>query len=434
VTDRGSHWTNTFLTVGRSGAGSFTVRNGAIVDTTGAAYIGTSTGAGTVTVSGAGSEWNLAVLEVGAGATSATSLSVQGGSVVNSGVTSLGFSSAATAAFGETSRFFTSTLCVGCAGSATLNMNSGAIGTSTAGLTIGLSRGVTGTMTVTGSGTSWINSSGAVLIGQQGTGTLNVENGALFSTSGDLVLANSGTGTLALSGGGELKDVNATIGAVSGSNGVATVSGAGSQWTSSGSLEIGVSGSGELTVQDHGTVKASDITIGKHGMVDAKGGTLHGKVVNHGTLDPLGAINLIGNYTQASDGTLLLDVAGTSTDLQGTLDVSGSSLFQGNVAIDFIDGFAPKKGDKFELIMSSGGADFKDANFVIEGLEAGFKWTDTVVNGDFTLTALNNGVSTSGTPEPGTLALTASAVLAALTAAVFRRRLYSNPFRKEAVD
>jgi hypothetical protein len=109
----------------------------------------------------------------------------------------------------------------------------------------------------------------------------------------------------------------------------------------------------------------------------------------------------------------------TPPGLFSQLDISGFGEFQGTIDLDFIDGFAPKTGDSFDLINAFGGADFTAANFQIGGLEPGFEYTDTFSDGQFDLVADNNAVST---PEPSS-ALLLVPVLAALFLVGLRKKL-----------
>jgi hypothetical protein len=72
------------------------------------------------------------------------------------------------------------------------------------------------------------------------------------------------------------------------------------------------------------------------------------------------------------------------------------------------------------LINVLGGADFSEARLEIGGLAPGFEYTDVFEDGAFTLTAQNDGVSTT-TPEPGSAWLL-GALLVFFTGA-FRNRL-----------
>lgn len=404
VTGTGSKWNTGFIEVGSGGNGALTIQNGGVVNSFnggGGGFIGAFGGNGIVTVSGAGSQWNLPFLEIGTGN---GSLAIQNGGVVNGGGTSIGTfsgSNGSATVSGVGSQLITSSVCVGCAGQGTLTLNSGGAGSSATGLTIGSSAGVTGTMTLTDAGTKWTNTSGTVVVGALGTGTLNVQNGAMFSNLGNLIVGQNGIGTMTITTGGQVSDVNATVGAVFGSTGNVLVD-AGT-WTNSGSLNIGINGTGVVTVEDNGSLSAGNTTVGSNGSL---------------IVDPA-VVDVFGNFTLLPNGVLQLDIGGITPDLFSQLDISGFGLFQGTVDFDFINGFAPTTGESFDLINALG-ADFSAANFKIDGLEPGFVYTDTFANGSFDLVAQNDGVSTTATPEPSSLWLLASA-LVILSVAVWRK-------------
>lgn len=404
VTGAGSQWNTTFLELGIGGPGTLTIASGGVVNSInggGGGVIGTFGGTGAVTVTGTGSQWNLPFLEVGTGD---GMLTIQNAGVVNSGGTSIGTftgSNGTATVSGIGSQWITSSLCVGCSGPGALTAGSGAAGVGP--LDIGVAAGVSGTATLTDTGTSWTASGGQVTVGDAGIGTLTVENGAV------------------------LTDSVGVIGNQVGSTGTVLVTGAGSTWNNTANLNVGINGTGTLTVQNGGLVTAGTllnpgtIDIGTHGMVDAKGGTLQGNIVDDGVLDPLGTASIIGDFTLNPDGSLSLDVAGTGSGQYGVLAVSDQGTFDGTLSLDFIDGFAPLKGDTFVFIDDSGVANFNFVATDILGLEPGFQYSENFANGQFTLTALNNGISTNGTPEPATILLLASGLAGVLWYAPGRR-------------
>jgi hypothetical protein len=75
-----------------------------------------------------------------------------------------------------------------------------------------------------------------------------------------------------------------------------------------------------------------------------------------------------------------------------------------------MNGFAPKKGDVFDLINITGSLDFSKNTIDIEGLEPGFDYSVDFSNGEFILTALNDGVPV---PEPATLLVVIPGLLGA---------------------
>jgi fibronectin-binding autotransporter adhesin len=121
--------------------------------------------------------------------------------------------------------------------------------------------GANATLTVTGAGSSW-SVAGITNVGNSGTGTLNVANGGAVTVTNALGLAFGGvggSGTLNVTGGGTLTTSSANV-----RNGTANVSGAGSLWNT-GSLTIGSNSglNGVLNVQAGGVVTAAgNISIG----------------------------------------------------------------------------------------------------------------------------------------------------------------------------
>jgi T5SS/PEP-CTERM-associated repeat protein len=65
---------------------------------------------------------------------------------------------------------------------------------------------------------------------------------------GNLTVGEASIGTLSIEAGGTVNDTSAFLGDLTGSNGTATVTGAGSTWTHSTHLRVGNSGTGALTI------------------------------------------------------------------------------------------------------------------------------------------------------------------------------------------
>jgi T5SS/PEP-CTERM-associated repeat protein len=256
-----------------------------------------------------------------------------------------------------------------------------------------ITTGGSGHNTLTIGGTLTNNNGGLLLGGPGDMATIggDVNNNGSFQVlgsgstatiGGDLSVGiGGGTGSLAIMNGASVTNQNGFVGSGAGSSGTAVVSGNGSSWLNLGNLSVGINGgSGLLTVNNGGTVTAQVLTIGTLGEVDAKGGTLmYTSLLNSGILDPVGTATLIGNsLTVFPQGRVL----------------------SGLTVIDFMNGFAPKKGDMFDLINITGSFDFSKNTIDIEGLQPGFEYSIDFANGEFTLTALNDGVPL---PEPATL-------------------------------
>lgn len=364
---------NTFF-VGYGGTGTVTVSSGSLT-TAGALLAHNSGSAGSVTVSGSGSDWsNTGTLTVGAAGIGSLDINTAGG-VANTGETVIGHQSS-----GGTSTIVvdglnssltsTDTLFVGNGGAATLTVSDNATVTS-GGSVIG--RHSTSSATVTGSGSKW--TTGALQIGGDasdpsgvaGDGTLTVSTGGeVLSTSaglgnalgtsgaatvtgsdskwtinsGTLAVGLNGTGSLTISDGGAVTGIHTTIGGNSGGTGDATVTGSGSTLTNTGNLYVGNDGDGTLTVEDGGTV------ISDAGYVGTQNGSNSSATVrgSGSTWDMASAF--IAGYDNGSSATVTISEGGTINALQGSLgDLAGSAgsmtvTGSGSTWSAFVDGSA----------------------------------------------------------------------------------------------
>ncbi|TPQ36843.1 autotransporter domain-containing protein [Bradyrhizobium guangdongense] len=97
--------------------------------------------------------------------------------------------------------------------------------------------------------------------------------GSTWTNSSDLTVGVSGTGTLTIRNGGSVSDASGFIGNFPLSTGsTVTVDGAGSTWTNSSNLVVGIGGAGTLTVQNGGSVSAPNVSIA---LVAGSTGTLN---------------------------------------------------------------------------------------------------------------------------------------------------------------
>jgi fibronectin-binding autotransporter adhesin len=179
-------------------------------------------------------------------------------------------------------------LTVGGQGSGTLDILDGGVVTDSGGV-VGYAAGGTGSVTVSGHG-SWWNNLGDVVIGQSGDGTLDI-------------LA-----------GGRVSSASGYVGASPGSVGVVTVSGDDGQgnastWTQQNDLNVGYEGSGTLNVAHGGRVVTTGrINIGTYGQGEIA-------ISDGATVSSHEAIVGIGGYGEA-----LLTSAGSWT-MTGQLTV-----------------------------------------------------------------------------------------------------------------
>jgi outer membrane autotransporter protein len=156
---------------------------------------------------------------------------------------------------------------------------------------VGVLAGSNGTVTVTGAGSTW--STGFLRVGDRGTGRLIILDGGVVNSlagvagvaagsqgsvtvtgpgsiwnngpgNGGLDIGFIGTGTLQIAAGGNVINttaVAANIGRIVGSQGTVTVTGPGSIWSNTSGVNIGLSGTGTLTIADGGVVTAPSVVI-----------------------------------------------------------------------------------------------------------------------------------------------------------------------------
>ena len=316
VTGAGSTWsTSGELTIGNAGAGTLIIESGGEVSNTDG-YIGRqASSAGMVNVAGTESTWtNSGNVHVGYGLNSTgNTLSIgDGGSVSNNAAfiaTSIGSSGTATVT-GIGSTWANEQLIVGNLGHGTLLVeNGGHVSSNFSGIASGSGSSLSvGDAIVTGTGSVW-NANGTFVIGGLGMATLSIEAdgqvatnqsgiigsgasstgivtvtgiGSAWSISGSLDVGSSGRGTLNIQNGAAVSNMHASIARNAGSNGNVTVSGAGSTWSNSGRLGVGgnvvvgaAGGTGTLNIGPGGTVNANiDVVVFPQGLVQLQGGTL----------------------------------------------------------------------------------------------------------------------------------------------------------------
>ena len=322
VNGTGSQWNLSQLFVGIVGNGTLNVQAGGTVTNVNG-YISTYSGStGAATVTGAGSKWiNQYDLELGG-----DGFGGDGGvgmlTVSNSGKVQVGRDSFT---LGGTAEMVISDP----SGSGNLVVRHGSTITNSGPATIGASSSNAGTATVTGSGSQW-NNSGELLVGLSGNGTLNVQTG------------------------GKVTNTTAYVGANFGSTGQVTVTGADSKWIMTGDLYLALNGNAVLNVADGGVVEVGGLlSVGSLGTLQGNG-DVGGYVSNGGLVAPgnsAGALTIFGSYTQASVGTLQIELGGTTTGTEyDQLRVGGPASLDGTLNVSLINGFNPQSGFSFDIL------------------------------------------------------------------------------------
>ena len=196
------------------------------------------------------------------------------------------------------------------------------------------------------------------------TGAMLVEQGAIISAP----LTNQGTLTLVdnvVASGGLTNAAGATL-ALGSADITGGLSNAGTvnvgPGNSSVSLLGGPSGgnSGALHIGNGATLTVnSAVTNAATGLIDGTGTLALGNatLTNHGTVAPggdgaAGTLSVTGNYLQASDGRLSIDLGGTGAGQADLLAVSGTAVLGGRLAATLLPGYTP--GEDIVPVLSFG--------------------------------------------------------------------------------
>ncbi|EKF16838.1 autotransporter outer membrane beta-barrel domain-containing protein [Nitratireductor pacificus] len=168
----------------------------------------------------------------------------------------------------------------------TLRLRNGAKVTSQQGF-IGNAALINGFADLRGNNTKWVNTND-LSVGEKGIGVLFIVDGATVENSDGyvgsaagaqgrvsvggtnakwinaqtLTIAYEGVGSLAINSGGAVSNTDGYVGSEAGSDGSVYVSHAGSTWTNSQNLYLGDEGKGRLTVESEGVVSAASIYLG----------------------------------------------------------------------------------------------------------------------------------------------------------------------------
>jgi fibronectin-binding autotransporter adhesin len=287
------------IDIGFSGQGNVLITNGGHLNTGTGALQGPAGKTSSVTVTGAGSQWNLANgLTVGTAGTASLTVGA-GGTVTQTGAgtdtVGSAFTGVGTVAVGGASAHLAlggSTLVLGGDGAGNLNVTSG-------GLVDGLNQVVLGKNFNTSVGHVTVSGAGASLV-----------------VANNLELGEAGIGTMAISAGGHVTSGAADIGELSGSNGTVTVDGAGSLWAVSGSLFDGRSGAGSLSITNGAHVTSVNGGVS----ASSNGGSL--------TIDGAGSSWVMTQDMSGSGGPAIINITagGILSDRNAVVATSSNSV------------------------------------------------------------------------------------------------------------
>jgi fibronectin-binding autotransporter adhesin len=357
-TDHPSPWNvDNGLSIGPSGTGELDVISGGDVTANNCSttFLGFNAGGkGTLKVDGAGSTFNTGSCGMIAGWAGQGVVQITNGGVMTTGPNPSGnflasnVGSVGTVTIdGAGSQWNFTGLGTG-SGQGTINVTNGGLlnHTNCVNITIGSGSAGKGTINVSGAGSHWANGGGVcgAFIGGDGEGTINVSSGGLVDgliqivlgentasskgtltvnggtlTTSGLIAGEFGIGIVSVSGGGVLTTTTSSdLADQTGSNATGTVDGAGSKWlTPSGSMLVARSGVASLTVTNGGVVASST------GGVSGSGA--NGTVLISGAGSAWNVTNAFGVGASNAISTITVNSGGVLTDGSGTLGGGSNS-------------------------------------------------------------------------------------------------------------
>ncbi|AZE03676.1 autotransporter domain-containing protein [Pseudomonas chlororaphis] len=302
--DNGTLSTDKTLIVGGADNGVLDVKNGGQVNSQDSIIAADPGSTGTASVDGAGSLWKtLGDMTVGQSGNGSLSLT-NGAKVQTAGNTVIAAQKGSSGKVSVDNGTLSTdkTLIVGGAGNGVLEVKNGGQVNSQDSI-IAADLGSTGSASLDGAGSLW-KSLGDMIVGQSGNGSLSLTNGAKVQTAGNTVIAakkgssgtvsvdngmlstdktlivgGAGNGVLDVKNGGQVNSQDSIIAADLGSNGSASLDGAGSLWKSLGDMIVGQSGNGSLSLTNGAKVQNGGNTVlgaqkGSNGSVSVDNGTL----------------------------------------------------------------------------------------------------------------------------------------------------------------
>ncbi len=223
-----------------------------------------------------------------------------------------------------------------------------------AGLSLGLAPTDQTISTATLANTGSILASGIPgLISQDGGGLITQDGGSLITQDGGTLISEHGGGVISNDGGSLVAQGGGNLVAQGGGN--FDVSG-GTAADSSGKVKAATAASGFIQTAGETDMNLIRIT----GPVTVNGGVLSGSgviagdlTVNGGYIAPghsAGLVAVTGNYTQGTQGTLIIENGGPNPNQFDQLQVGGTATLGGNLDVRTINGYQPSSADTFNPI------------------------------------------------------------------------------------
>ena len=466
VRNTGTHWeASGRLTVGGAGTGRLKVDLGGTLSTT-EARLGGGSAAGVATISGEGSRWDSGDVTVGFSSEGTFSI-LDGGVVnsqdvkIGLGPINSGLSSAVVQGVnssGNPSTWLVTTgLSVGVNDAGTLEILGGGIVKASPQL---MNIGDLGRVHVGGVGPantrSTLEAKGCSMDG--GDAFLTIDGGGLVKFSDQVQIGGAGRGTVTVTGrapnSGPRSELFFTapdeefhVGFVSGTVGILNIIDSGAVFVSCSAMNIGSvnsgtglvivgttdpaapasslsvtgnlnvggnpfaavdAGAGVLVIVDGTVLVNGNVAVRDSGTIQGRGLlTVTGRLTNFGVITPglsPGILTLAGDFEQDATGAVIAEIAGPTPGTQhDQFIVTGSATMGGRLVLQFMNGYAPKTGEHFDVLKMTGATTGDFATIDVLGLAPGAQFQTALSNGVFTATAMND---TAALPTVGIRAVT----------------------------
>ncbi|MGX5776916.1 autotransporter-associated beta strand repeat-containing protein [Methylorubrum zatmanii] len=302
--------------------------------------------------------------------------------------------------------------------------------------TAGLEKVGAGTLTLTG--TSILSGSLAVSAGTlalSGEGKLTTDGydtvgdaagstaavtvsgaGSRWTSTNGIMVGVSGTGSVTVSGGATVTSGALHLGRLTGGNGTVTVDGAGSAWTSTGPANVGYDGTGQMTLSNGAAVEVSALQVA---VTSGSSGTL--LVESGATLTSNGSAGYIGNQATATGQATVTGTGSRWTSSQHLyvgLSGSGSLTLSSGGSASVLSLDAGLNGGAQGTVLVESGGSLAVTGLLTAGNSTGATGGITVTGGRSALTADtlslgNGGSATLSVAAGGTVTLTAGSLSAA---------------------
>jgi len=241
--------------------------------------------------------------------------------------------------------------------------------------------------------------------GPNAEGKLSIElaGSTLTATNSAMEIGKAGQAAVQILGGGALHTGAAIAAIAPDSSARITVVGPNSKWTVETELRLGVAGQAKLIVDNRGRVEVNGpLLTGVDGTIEGDGTIIATRIIPAGLLSPgasPGTLSLEGAYEAQTTSTLLIEIGGTAPGTEHDLVslAQGQASLGGKLALQFINGFAPRQNQLFNFLFAADGISGNFTTVEVTGLAPGFQYElrPSADGKTLALAALNDGVAAS---------------------------------------